>query len=114
MEPATINQSAQTGRPVLRRAVRGRLLGGVAAGVADYFDVDVVVVRIAFVALALVGGIGVPLYLAAWLIVPDEETGESVAEHLLGHASGEGCPRDRAYAYPEYRDHWRRDDVSAS
>ena len=60
------------------------MVAGVAAGVARYFDVDVVVVRIALVALTLMAGIGVPLYAAAWLLVPDEDSELSVADHLLG------------------------------
>ena len=41
---------------LLRRASDGRMVAGVAAGLAEYFDVDVTLVRIAFVALALLGG----------------------------------------------------------
>jgi len=37
---------------------------GVAAGLADYLDVDPTLVRIGFVALTLLGGVAVPLYLA--------------------------------------------------
>ena len=61
-----------------------------AAGLAEYFDVDVVLVRIAMVALALLGGLAVPLYAAAWLLVPEEGRDESVAERLLGLVSGFG------------------------
>jgi phage shock protein PspC (stress-responsive transcriptional regulator) len=76
-----------------RRAVHGRMVAGVAAGLADYVDVDVVVVRVVLVVLALVGGIGVPLYLAAWLLVPEEGTDESVAERLLDHPLHTDDPR---------------------
>ena len=68
----------------LRRPIDGRLIAGVAAGVADYFDIDVVVVRIALAVLALAGGLGIPLYVAAWLLVPDEGAEGSIAEDLLG------------------------------
>ena len=72
-----------------RRLVRptdGRLLGGVAAGLGRYFDVNPVVYRIAFAALALVGGTGLLLYLAAWLVIPGEHDDESIAvEALRGH-----------------------------
>lgn len=70
--------------PALRRPTEGRLVAGVAAGLADHFDLDVVVVRIALVALTLVGGLGVPLYVAAWLLVPDEGTTQSVVEEMCG------------------------------
>ncbi|MDQ2727868.1 MAG: PspC domain-containing protein [Actinomycetota bacterium] len=70
---------------VLRRCPHGRMLGGVAAGAADYLDVDPVTVRIALVLLALVGGVAIPLYIAAWLLIPEEGSEMSIAEHLLHH-----------------------------
>jgi phage shock protein PspC (stress-responsive transcriptional regulator) len=73
----------QAGEQRLHRVGRGRMLAGVAAGVADYFDVDPTLVRIAFVVLAFMGGIAVPLYLAGWLLIPDEDSDVSVAEELL-------------------------------
>ena len=69
-----------------RRLVRvdeGRWLGGVAAGLGRYFDVNPLVYRIAFAALALAGGTGVLLYLAAWLVMPSEDRDESVAVETL-------------------------------
>ena len=59
------------------------MVAGVAAGLADYLGVDPTLVRIGFVALALMGGVAVPLYLAGWLIIPDENGGPTVAEELL-------------------------------
>jgi phage shock protein C len=67
----------------LHRSRQGRMLAGVAAGLADYLGIDVTLVRIAFVALAFVGGLAVPLYLAGWLVIPDENGGPTVAEELL-------------------------------
>ncbi|MCY9787643.1 PspC domain-containing protein [Nocardiopsis sp. EMB25] len=58
--------------PRLTRAVDGRLLGGVAAGLARHLGVDPVVVRLAFIALS-VGGIGVAVYTALFFFVPKEE-----------------------------------------
>ena len=55
------------------------MLAGVAAGVARYFDIDVTVVRIVFAVLAVVGGAGLPLYLAGWLLIPDEDAEQSIA-----------------------------------
>ena len=69
-----------------RRLVRvdeGRWLGGVAAGLGRYFDVNPLVYRIAFAALAFAGGTGVLLYLAAWLVMPNENRDESVAVETL-------------------------------
>jgi phage shock protein PspC (stress-responsive transcriptional regulator) len=69
-----------------RRLVRpqeGRWIGGVAAGLGRYFDVNPLVYRIAFAALALVGGTGLLLYLAAWLVIPEEGRDESIAVEAL-------------------------------
>lgn len=61
----------------IKRLVRpraGRKMAGVCAGIADYFDVDVALVRVAWVVLSIVpGGIfgGIVAYLAAWIVMPE-------------------------------------------
>jgi phage shock protein PspC (stress-responsive transcriptional regulator) len=77
-------ESRQDGR-LLRRSLDGRILGGVAAGLARYFAVDVAHVRIALVALSFLGGAGVPLYLAAWVLIPAEGSGTTIADEVLNH-----------------------------
>ena len=69
----------------LHRSRRHGLVAGVAAGLADYLDLDPTLVRLGFVGLALFGGLAVPLYLAGWLLIPDEGAGSSVLEDLLSH-----------------------------
>ena len=71
-------------RQELRRSTDDRMLAGVAGGLARYFDVDATLVRIAFVVLTIVGGgAGVPLYLAAWLLIPEDGADKSVAASFL-------------------------------
>jgi len=70
----------------LRRMANGRILGGVAGGVAEYLGIDIALARIGFVALCFFGGVGVPLYVAGWLLIPEEGTDEAIADDLLGHA----------------------------
>lgn len=56
-----------------KRLYRSRsnvMIGGVCAGLADYFTLDPTVVRLIFVLLALLGGHGVLVYLILWLVVP--------------------------------------------
>jgi signal transduction histidine kinase/phage shock protein PspC (stress-responsive transcriptional regulator) len=56
-----------------RRAYRSsdeRLLGGVASGLAHHLGVETVHVRVAFVVLALIGGLGVATYAGLWLVLP--------------------------------------------
>lgn len=54
----------------LRRPDHGRVLGGVAAGVALHLDLSVRLIRVLFVLLTPVGGIGVGLYVFLWVTVP--------------------------------------------
>jgi len=67
----------------LVRTTERRWLGGVCAGLGRYFDVNPLVYRIAFAALALAGGTGLLLYAAAWLVIPREDRDESVAVEAL-------------------------------
>ncbi len=70
----------------VRRLVRpagGRLLAGVATGIARWLGVDVTAVRIGFVVLAVLGGAAVPLYVAGWLLIPEEGAELSIGQELL-------------------------------
>jgi phage shock protein PspC (stress-responsive transcriptional regulator) len=82
----TIDTTTPLDQTPLRRLKRvrdGRWLGGVAAGLGRYFDVNPLVYRIAFAALAFVGGTGLLLYVAAWLVMPAEDRDESIAVETL-------------------------------
>ena len=56
-----------------RRITRSddRVIAGVAGGIADHFDIDPIIVRIAFVVLSLSGGAGVVAYALAWWLLPE-------------------------------------------
>lgn len=69
---------------VLRRSKSDRVIAGVAGGLAHYFGIDPVLLRIAFVILALAGGSGFLLYLIGWIAIPEERPGDHVG------AVGEG------------------------
>jgi phage shock protein PspC (stress-responsive transcriptional regulator) len=56
----------------LYRSKDGRVLGGVSVGLSKYLGVDRVLVRLVFLALAFVNGLGAMLYMIMWIIVPDE------------------------------------------
>jgi phage shock protein C len=53
----------------LYRSKKSRMLAGVCGGFAEYFAIDPMMVRLAFVLLAL-SGPGIPFYLIAWLMMP--------------------------------------------
>jgi phage shock protein PspC (stress-responsive transcriptional regulator) len=66
------SEDEPTRRPRMVRTRRGRLIGGVCSGLGAHFDVDPILFRIAFVGLAIFSGVGIALYLAILLLVPEE------------------------------------------
>jgi len=56
----------------LYRSRTDRKLAGVCGGLAQYFNTDATVIRVLFVVLAVLGGGGLLIYLAMWIIVPSE------------------------------------------
>ena len=64
----------------LRRSTTDKVIAGVCAGLGRYLGVDPVLIRIAFVVLALSGGGGVLLYIIAWIVIPEEKEGETIGE----------------------------------
>lgn len=54
----------------LRRSTKRRMVGGVAGGIAERFDVDANIVRVVFVVLSFLYGLGVAIYLAMWVLIP--------------------------------------------
>ena len=58
----------------LRRPKKGRKIAGVAIGFANYFNVDVVFVRLIWFLLLLPGGFpGIVPYIICWFIIPEED-----------------------------------------
>jgi len=73
------------GTRILVRPRQGRMVAGICAGIAEYFGLDVSLVRvIVAVVSVLTGGAGALAYLAAWMIIPDEGEKTSIAEDILG------------------------------
>jgi phage shock protein C len=56
----------------LYRSTTNRQVAGVCGGLAEYFNLDATLVRVLFVLLAVLGGSGLVLYVAMWIIVPKE------------------------------------------
>jgi phage shock protein PspC (stress-responsive transcriptional regulator) len=59
--------------PLFTRPKEGRILGGVCAGIAERWQLDVTLVRVVTVVLSVLSGIGVAAYLAAWLLTPSPD-----------------------------------------
>jgi len=73
-----VNQGSGDAPRVLRRSRDDRVLGGVCAGLGRYLGLDPVLLRIAFVVLAVAGGGGIILYVVAWILMPEEKPGENL------------------------------------
>lgn len=56
----------------LYRSRTNQIIGGVCGGLGDYFGIDPVLFRLAFVLLVLMFGTGVLAYIILWLIMPEE------------------------------------------
>ncbi len=76
------------GTKKLVRSREGRVIAGVCAGLADYFGMDVTVVRVIVAAIAVItGGTGVLAYFVAWAVIPEEGQQASIAEDLVSKSS---------------------------
>jgi len=64
----------------LRRSIKNRTIGGVCSGIADYFSIDPVLVRLIFVVLAIFGGAGVIIYVLAWIIMPEQSPNDNIQD----------------------------------
>ena len=53
------------------RRNKNKMIAGVAAGVAEYFNLDPALVRLVFVLLFLAGGPGLLLYIVLWIVMPE-------------------------------------------
>jgi phage shock protein PspC (stress-responsive transcriptional regulator) len=77
MSSAENEREQRPRRARLVRTRQGRIIGGVCSGLGAHFDVDPILVRIVFVGLALFSGLGIALYLAILLLVPEEGAGRA-------------------------------------
>jgi phage shock protein C len=68
-----LGRSAPSAAKALRLDKANRKIGGVCAGFARYFDMDLSLMRVIWLAVAIIsGGLGVFVYLAAWLVIPKD------------------------------------------
>ena len=78
-EPNTQQEQQSTytinsGKRKLFRDENHKLVGGVCSGIANYFDIDIVIVRIVFLVLLFSFGIGFIPYIILWIAVPSSAT----------------------------------------
>lgn len=57
------------------------IFAGVSSGLADYFDLDVTLVRVIFVLLFIGGGSGLLIYIILWIVTPLRKNGEAIIDN---------------------------------
>lgn len=80
--PQTTDGSATRTR--MERPRAGRVLAGVSAAIAIHTGIPTWLVRLTFVVTSLLGGLGVLLYAAGWMLIPSEGDERTPAERWLG------------------------------
>jgi phage shock protein PspC (stress-responsive transcriptional regulator) len=79
--------NGSSGGKRLLRIRQGRIVAGVCAGLGAYFGVDVNLVRLAFGVFTVFYGLGILLYLIAWLILPEQGEDGSIVESFVSRRS---------------------------
>ncbi|MBP7805045.1 MAG: DUF2807 domain-containing protein [Candidatus Pacebacteria bacterium] len=77
-EKSENTQKKETGSPLkpkrLYRDPDNRVVAGVASGIAQYFNIDPIIIRIIFVISVFLGGTGILIYIILWIAVPEAES----------------------------------------
>ncbi|MEN3007221.1 MAG: PspC domain-containing protein [Candidatus Methanosuratincola petrocarbonis] len=68
----------------LYRSNSNRILGGVCGGIAEYFNIDPVIIRLIWIVFTVIYGFGILLYLIAWVIIPRSPEGYSPPQRGIG------------------------------
>ncbi len=80
-------------QPRLTRSTRESIIGGVCGGLGEYFNIDPIIVRLIFVLVTLTSGVGLPVYILLWLLMPKDT---KVAQQMA--ASGQPAT---SYSQPQ-------------
>jgi phage shock protein C len=81
--PGNLERMNSSSPKKLTRSSNDKMVGGVAAGLADYFGIDPVIARVAFVVATLTTGVAAIAYLAMMIVVPsDDDVSSDVGEPL--------------------------------
>jgi phage shock protein PspC (stress-responsive transcriptional regulator) len=73
----------------LTRSNNDRVIAGVCGGLAAYLDIDSVLVRLAFAILLFASGIGLPIYVILWIVMPEQDSDSSSDTEVIQKNLGE-------------------------
>jgi phage shock protein C len=68
----------------LFRNPNDKVIGGVCSGLGSYFDIDPVIIRLIFATCFLIAGIGLMVYIVAWIVIPVPRTPEEMRTMMGG------------------------------
>jgi phage shock protein PspC (stress-responsive transcriptional regulator) len=86
-EPEQPKKKPKKTRKRLMRDPDDAMIAGVASGVAAYFDIDPILIRLAFALSLLAGGTGLVIYIVMWLIVPEAKSAANKLEMRGEHVT---------------------------
>jgi phage shock protein C len=86
--PTEVAGPRQSEQSRLTRDVQNRKIAGVCAGFARYMGVDVVLVRVIWLALAFCTGVGFIAYIVAWVVMPKDHPAVVVSAGQYAHQAG--------------------------
>ena len=76
----------------LVRKTDDKMIAGVAAGLADYLNMDVTLLRVLFALTTIFGGFGLVAYIVMWIIVPEEGSDRAVIDDMVDSGSDQTPP----------------------
>lgn len=82
----------------LYRSETNKVLGGVCGGLGNYFNIDPTIIRIVFIAITLLGGSGVLVYIILWLVIPSQSSSKSFPEDHIKENAQEMKSRGEKFA----------------
>jgi phage shock protein C len=92
----------------LYRSISNRRIAGVAGGIAEYFNVDPTLVRLLWLVAIFSGGVGVPAYIIAWIVIPEAPFSANVGTQ----PEKDGVPVEGNSVQPESSDLSQSNQVS--
>ncbi|MFP4654235.1 MAG: PspC domain-containing protein [Methanohalobium sp.] len=89
----------KNGREKLTKSKKERMLAGVCGGIAEYFDVDPTLIRVAFVILALANGLGILLYIILAIVMPEPKDKDKATteQNTTGEPAADEYSKDESF-----------------
>jgi len=94
------------------RPIQGRLIAGVCVAIGEYWAIDIMLIRLAFMLLTFAWGLGLLIYGILWLIMPDVTQKPAGSFRESAHRNILGLHREIGQSAKRFSTAWRRQDQS--